>query len=246
LVAVSKTKPAALVAEAYALGQRHFGENYAQELLEKAPALPADVAWHFIGHLQTNKAAALVRGVPNLAMVESVDSERLATVLSRAVEREARPPLAVLVEVNVAGEASKYGVAPGAAVALATHVARACPHLQLRGLMTLGRAGDPTDAAFECLVGVRARVADALGVEPATLELSMGMSADFERAVRWGATNVRVGSDLFGARDAPPAAAAAAAAADAAPASTGAGPDATSARRASSSSSASSGAGAGH
>jgi pyridoxal phosphate enzyme (YggS family) len=205
LVAVSKTKPAAAVAEAYAAGQRDFGENYVQELLDKAPALPADVRWHFIGHLQSNKARALVEGVPGLAMVETVDSEKLASRLDAAAAGAGRPPLAVLVQINTSGEASKHGVAPADAPALAAHVAARCAHLRLAGLMTIGQP-DYTSRPenFERLAACRRAVAAATGLPEAGLELSMGMSGDFEAAIAMGATNVRVGSTIFGARQNPP------------------------------------------
>ena len=203
LVAVSKTKPAAAVQEGYDAGQRDFGENYVQELLDKAPVLPADIRWHFIGHLQSNKAKALVQGVPSLAIVETVDSAKLADKLDAAVAAVGRPPLAVFVQVNTSGEESKYGVDPGeACVSLAQHVATACPHLRLAGLMTIGMP-DYTSRPenFECLARCRAEVAAALGASEADLELSMGMSGDFENAVAMGSTNVRVGSTIFGARN---------------------------------------------
>ena len=113
-----------------------------QELLDKSPKLPGDIQWHFIGHLQSNKAKALVEGVPGLAMVETVDSERLANKLSGAAEAQGRPALPVMVQVNTSGEASKSGVEPGeACVALARHISESCPGLRLAGLMTIGMPG---------------------------------------------------------------------------------------------------------
>jgi hypothetical protein len=201
LVAVSKTKPVDDVRAAYDAGQRVFGENYVQELLDKAPALPADVAWHFIGHLQSNKAKALVEKVPGLACVETVDSEKLATKLDAAVAAAGRPPLRVLVQVNTSGEPSKHGVDPAAAPALAAHVAGACPHLALGGVMTIGQPDySSRPENFVCLAAVREAIAAQVGVPPDTLELSMGMSGDYEAAVEMGSTNVRVGSGVFGAR----------------------------------------------
>lgn len=206
LVAVSKTKPTAALAAAYAAGQRVFGENYVQELLDKAPAMPADVAWHFIGHLQSNKAKALVAGVPNLACVETVDSVKLADKLNDAAAAAGRgTPLAVLVQVNTSGEASKHGVAPADAPALAAHIATSCPGLAVKGLMTIGQP-DYTSRPenFTCLAATRDAVAAALAIPPSTLELSMGMSGDFEAAAEMGSTSVRVGSSIFGAREYPP------------------------------------------
>lgn len=201
LVAVSKTKPAELVQEAYNAGQRDFGENYVQELLDKAPHLPPDILWHFIGHLQSNKARALVEAVPNLAMVETVDSEKLASRLDVATEAVGRSPLRVMVQVNTSGEETKYGVEPGECVALARHIHEACKHLRLAGLMTIGQPDySSRPENFSCLAECRRQVAEALGVPESELELSMGMSGDFEQAVEMGSTNVRVGSTLFGAR----------------------------------------------
>ena len=248
VVAVSKTKPAEALAEAYAAGQRDFGENYVQELIDKAPLLPADVRWRFIGHLQSNKAKSLVAGVPGLAAVETVDSAKLADRLEAAVaavragEKGARvgvgaasgagpsaegagngggggapvasstSPLDVFVQVNTSGEESKHGVEPGqACVDLARHVRDRCPNLRLAGLMTIGQPDySSRPENFERLAACRAEVAAALGLDAGALEMSMGMSGDFEQAVEMGSTNVRVGSTIFGARDYSSAAAAAA------------------------------------
>ena len=202
LVAVSKTKPAAAVLEAYAAGQRHFGENYVQELVDKAPELPGDIAWHFIGHLQSNKAKVVAR-IPNLFVVESVDSAKLATALDRCVPRE-RAPLRVMVQVNTSGEDSKSGVEPSEATELVRFVASECPSLKVVGLMTIGRLGDVSPECFQCLASCRDSVLAAAiqGVPGADeFELSMGMSGDFELAIQWGSTNVRVGSTIFGDRD---------------------------------------------
>lgn len=203
LVAVSKTKPVEAVQEAYDAGHRTFGENYVQELLDKAPQLPKDIKWHFIGHLQSNKVKALVEGVPNLSMVETVDSAKLADRLDRAVAGAGRQePLSVAVQVNTSGEESKHGAEPADVVALAAHVARSCPHLRLAGLMTIGMPDySSRPENFECLEKCRDEVAAELGLNPGDLELSMGMSGDFEAAIAMGSTNVRVGSTIFGARD---------------------------------------------
>jgi PLP dependent protein len=203
LVAVSKTKPISAIQEAYDAGHRRFGENYAQELLEKAPALPRDIEWHFIGHLQSNKAKALLEGVPNLAMVETVDSEKLAKKLDTAAGAMNRPPLPVLVQVNTSGEESKFGVQPGEqCVSLARFIHAQCPNLRLAGLMTIGMPDySSRPENFECLAKCRRELALDLSIDEKSLELSMGMSGDFEAAVEMGSTNVRVGSTIFGARD---------------------------------------------
>ncbi|KAI7835585.1 hypothetical protein COHA_010507 [Chlorella ohadii] len=202
LVAVSKTKPVEAVQEAYDAGHRAFGENYVQELVEKAPQLPADISWHFIGHLQSNKVKALLEAVPNLSLLETVDSEKLANKLDSTVAALGRPPLAVFVQVNTSGEESKYGVEPQDCVALARHIQQGCSNLRLAGLMTIGMPDySSRPENFQCLSDCRKAVCEALGLAEADVELSMGMSGDFEQAVEMGSTNVRVGSTIFGARE---------------------------------------------
>lgn len=203
LVAVSKMKPAEAVRDAYEAGHRDFGENYIQELLAKAEpgVLPADVRWRFIGLLQSNKVKKLVEGVPNLVAVETVGSEKLARKLDGACEGAKREtPLDVFIQVDTSGEETKGGVTPGAeAVALGRHIAEGCPRLRLAGLMTIGAPGDA--GCFDTLAACRDEIAGALGLEAAALELSMGMSGDFEAAIERGSTSVRVGTSIFGARD---------------------------------------------
>lgn len=189
LVAVSKAHPAAAVREAYAAGQRHFGENYVQEWRAKMEALAdlPEIVWHFVGGLQTNKVKYLVGKV---ALVHAVDREELAREIAR---RSAQRGVAtrVLVEVNVAGEASKSGCAP-AEVPRLVEAVRALPGLELRGLMCIPPAeGDPRPH----FAAVR-RMRDALGLS----ELSMGMSGDYPVAIEEGATIVRVGTAIFGER----------------------------------------------
>jgi PLP dependent protein len=197
LVAVSKTQPPEAIREAYAAGQRDFGENYAQEWRDKAAAL-ADldaIAWHFIGALQTNKVKYLLpaeAAAPAAAWVHTVDRLALAEELSRrAARRGVR--LRVLLEVNVAAEASKAGATPQEVPALAERV-RALPGLELRGLMCIPPAeGDPRPH-FARLRALR----DGLGGD--LRDLSMGMSSDYAAAIAEGSTLVRVGTAIFGAR----------------------------------------------
>jgi PLP dependent protein len=199
LVAVSKTQPAEAVREAYAAGQRHFGENYAQEWRDKA-ALLADLdglVWHFIGALQTNKVKYLVGAAgaptaPRAAWIHTVDRLALAEELSKRSARRGTTTR-VLIEVNVAGEASKSGCAPGDVPALRDALAR-LPAIELRGLMCIPPAeGDPRPH-FARLRQLR----DALGGD--LPDLSMGMSGDYEAAIAEGSTIVRVGTAIFGAR----------------------------------------------
>jgi pyridoxal phosphate enzyme (YggS family) len=202
LVAVSKTKPSELIHDLYThCGQRKFGENYFQELLDKAAVLPGDIEWHFIGHLQSQKASKLVRSVPNLAVVETVDSLKLAGKLNSACEAANRTlPLSVFIQVDTSGEDTKSGVEPAEVEALVRAIQSECPKLIVKGLMTIGAPGDMS--CFHKLANVRKDlIASGLGwTQETDLALSMGMSGDFEEAIAVGATSVRVGSTIFGAR----------------------------------------------
>jgi len=196
LVAVSKTHAPEAIREAYAAGQRAFGESYAQELERKAAALEdlADLEWHFIGHLQSNKAKVVARVA---RMVHAVHSRDLAAELGKRAASAGRTPLAVLVEVKLSDEASKHGVAPSELAPLLDAIERDA-RLRLRGLMTMPPPDDPAAArrVFEELAALRAKHGG-----PSRLpDLSMGMTGDFEIAIACGATIVRVGTAIFGAR----------------------------------------------
>lgn len=205
LVAVSKTKPVSYIQALYDVGHRHFGENYFQELVEKSAELPSDICWHFIGHLQSQKAKQIVQKVPNLYLLETVDSIKLADKLNLArsnVAGEDALPLRIYVQINTSGEESKSGLMFGEDFApMFTHIKNNCPFLKIVGLMTIGETGD--SECFQRLVQCRDEAAAVLGVESGALELSMGMSGDFEEAIMAGSTSVRVGSSLFGARSYP-------------------------------------------
>ncbi len=197
VVAVSKARPPEAVRAAFAAGCRHFGESYAQEAAPKITAL-SDLAltWHFIGHLQSNKAREVAEGFD---WVHGVDRAKLAHALSRA-RPAARGPLNVCIQVNISGEATKGGVRPEEALALAREVAP-LPGLALRGLM--GMASPTAEPArqrgeFARLWEVFRAVREA-GIPVDTL--SMGMSDDFESAIAEGATMVRIGAAIFGPRE---------------------------------------------
>ncbi|MDD2132850.1 YggS family pyridoxal phosphate-dependent enzyme [Pseudomonas kurunegalensis] len=194
LLAVSKTKPASAIREVHAAGVRDFGENYLQEALTKQQALSdLPLIWHFIGPIQSNKTKAIAE---HFDWVHSVDRLKIAQRLS-----EQRPaglaPLNICLQVNVSGEDSKSGCAPADLPALAKAVA-ALPNLRLRGLMAIP---EPTDdraaqeAAFSSLRALQK------GLDLGLDTLSMGMSHDLEAAIAQGATWVRIGTALFGARD---------------------------------------------
>ena len=206
IVAVSKTKSVEDILTAYNGGQRNFGENYVAELKQKAsdPQLASlDIRWHFIGHLQSNKCNVLC-AVPNLFMVESVDSEHLATKLDGCVKRLELPsPLRVMIQINTSREDNKSGCHPDTCLQLVNHVITKCHNLQLCGLMTIGRSGHDYTAGpnpdFDCLLHCRSVVSKETGCND--LELSMGMSADYVEAIKAGSTCVRVGTGIFGARN---------------------------------------------
>jgi hypothetical protein len=195
LVAVSKGKSVEAIREAYAAGQRLFGENYAQELEEKAAALPdLSIEWHFIGHLQTNKAK-VVAGRAHV--VHTVHSRELAAELGKRTTAAGRPRLPVLVEVKLSDEASKHGVLPSALGALLDTIDHD-HRLRLRGLMTMPPIGEGiSKRIFEELAALRTRHGGASRLP----ELSMGMTGDFESAIACGATIVRVGTAIFGDRE---------------------------------------------
>ena len=188
-------------------GHRCFGENYAQELISKSADMPDDVSWHFIGPLQTNKATRLVTGVGlnKLACIETVSSLKLAAKLNRTVENlnegsDDKKKLGIYIQVNTSGEESKSGVSPGGELAeLVQQISEECNCLSIDGLMTIGTPGD--DSCFDLLRQCRDEIANVLNRNPNDLELSMGMSGDFEVAIAKGATSVRVGSTIFGDRD---------------------------------------------
>ncbi|RHZ52850.1 hypothetical protein CDV55_101378 [Aspergillus turcosus] len=216
LIAVSKLKPAADILALHnpPTNHLHFGENYVQELLEKSKLLPASIRWHFIGGLQSNKCVALARDVRGLWAVESVDSEKKASLLDRGwgerSENSHEDRLRVFVQVNTSGEENKAGVDPvTGAVPLARFIREKCPRLRLQGLMTIGaiarsKATTPEteNEDFVCLRETRDRIVRELGLQgaDAELELSMGMSEDFEGAIKLGSDEVRVGTTIFGQR----------------------------------------------
>ena len=199
LIAVSKTKPSDNIQELYdTCGQRKFGENYFQELVEKAETLPSDIEWHFIGHLQSAKASKLVRCVPNLAVVETLDSLKLANKLNAGCEAANRESLDVYIQIDTSGEETKSGIDISELHSFVDALKSDCPRLNIKGLMTIGAPGD--SSCFAKLASARILLADLLSIKESDLALSMGMSGDFEEAILHGATSVRIGSTIFGPR----------------------------------------------
>jgi pyridoxal phosphate enzyme (YggS family) len=197
LVAVTKTVPSAIIRQAYDAGIRHFGENRVQEAVGKIAALDLPGAqWELIGTLQRNKARA---AVAHFARVHSIASRALAEEIERRAAELGRV-VPVLIQVNVAGEATKHGVAPAEALPLARRVA-ALQHLRGTGLMTIAPATEDPEAVrpiFRRLRELRDQIRDALGDD--WRDLSMGMTDDFPVAIAEGATLVRIGRAIFGAR----------------------------------------------
>ena len=195
LVAVSKFKPVEAIREAYEAGQRSFGENRPQELAAKAPQLPADIVWHFIGHLQTNKVKMVV---PYAHLIHSVDSERLLAEIDKTA-RAAGKVMDCLLEIHIAEEQTKQGFTPDEAVALAKEAGR-YPNIRLRGVMGMATFTDDREQVRREFRSLKA-VSERLSFLPGCDTVSMGMSGDWPIAVEEGTTIVRIGTAIFGKRN---------------------------------------------
>ena len=195
LVAVSKFKPVEAIREAYEAGQRSFGENRPQELAAKAPQLPADIVWHFIGHLQTNKVKMVV---PYAHLIHSVDSERLLAEIDKAA-RAAGKVMDCLLEIHIAEEQTKQGFTPDEAVALAKEAGR-YPNIRLRGVMGMATFTNDREQVRREFRSLKA-VSERLSFLPGCDTVSMGMSGDWPIAVEEGTTIVRIGTAIFGKRN---------------------------------------------
>jgi pyridoxal phosphate enzyme (YggS family) len=199
LLAVSKTKPVSAIEEAYACGQRAFGENYAQELLDKAEDLKhLDIEWHYIGPLQSNKTRIIAE---HADWMHSIDREKIARRISD--QRPASlPPLNICLQVNISGEESKSGVSPKDLPELARSVSN-LPGISLRGIMTLPAPCSDFDEQRAAFARVKS-LFDQLNEQGLEMDtLSMGMTGDLEAAIAEGSTIVRIGTAIFGARDYP-------------------------------------------
>jgi len=196
LIAVSKTKPAAAITEAFQAGQRAFGENYVQELVSKATELHQldGIEWHFIGPIQSNKTKDIAL---HADWVHSIDRLKIAERLSAQRPLD-KAPLQVLLQVNISAEESKSGISPNELFALADTVAK-LPQLQLKGLMAIPEPGNSA-AAFEQMQKLSLQLQQQY---PDAKELSMGMSDDWQDALRFGSTMIRLGTAIFGARGIP-------------------------------------------
>ncbi len=199
LIAVSKTKPVSMLKEAYDAGCRDFGENKVQEIMDKYDKLPGDIRWHMIGHLQTNKVKYIIDKV---YMIHSVDSTKLADVISKEAVKHG-VTMKILLEVNVAGEDSKFGTASDEACKLWEYAA-ALPGIEVCGLMTVAPYTDDPETNRQYFVVLhdlavdisRKRKDNDIGIY-----LSMGMTGDYAVAIEEGASFVRVGTGIFGERN---------------------------------------------
>jgi len=201
LVAVSKTKPPEVIMEAYHAGQRVFGENKAQELAAKAACLPADIRWHFIGHLQTNKVRMVV---PLVAVIQSVDSLKLLKTIDREA-REAGRVIPCLLEFRIAAEETKYGLTPEEGESLLhSEEFRQMRHVQIAGVMGMATfTGDMEQVRgeFRALRNIFTHLKTLFFPgDPRFREISMGMSADYPIAMEEGSTMIRLGTTLFSER----------------------------------------------
>ncbi len=199
LVAVSKTKPFPALQEAYDCGCRDFGENKVQELAEKYEALPKDIRWHMIGHLQRNKVKYIVDKV---FLIHSVDSLRLAQEIEKEAAKLGRT-VNILIEVNVAGEESKFGVRAEDTFTLVEEIAK-MPHIRVKGLMTIAPYVTDAEENRSVFAQLKKIYVDIIhkNIDNVFMEeLSMGMTGDYEVAITEGATYIRVGTGIFGERD---------------------------------------------
>lgn len=200
LVAVSKFHPAEAVLEAYAAGQRLFGESRAQELTAEAATLPADIRWHFIGHLQTNKVKPVVAAA---SLIESIDSERLLMAVDREAERQGKR-MDVLLQVHVAREETKFGFSPEELLDLIRRrVFENLKAVHICGLMAMASNTDDTDRVRDDFMKVAALRDEVMRIAPDLRGfdiLSMGMSHDYMTAIECGSNMVRVGTAIFGER----------------------------------------------
>ncbi|XP_065319646.1 pyridoxal phosphate homeostasis protein-like isoform X2 [Gordionus sp. m RMFG-2023] len=206
MIAASKTKPVEDIIEAYKCGQRDFGENY---ILNDCK----EIKWHFIGHLQKNKVNKLI-SVPNLYMIQTIHSQALASQVNNALSKLSTKmsgdnKLKILIQVNTSGEQEKNGLDPDKVSPLVKFIMAECLNLQFKGLMTIGMLDasqhghtiDNPNPDFLTLIKCREDVSRECGLKIEDMELSMGMSQDFEHAIEMGATYVRIGTIIFGERN---------------------------------------------
>jgi len=198
LIAVSKLQPVESIQEAYNCGHRDFGENYVDELVQKSQVLPQDIKWHMIGHVQSNKINKLLT-IPNLYCIHTIDSINLANKLQLKLYQISRD-LEYFLQINTSGEATKAGVRPENSKDLLHHISLNCTNLKFKGLMTIGERGNSED--FLILNQVRLELSSHFSLPTHSIELSMGMSGDYEEALIHNSNYIRIGTSIFGERKA--------------------------------------------
>ncbi|CAF3333169.1 unnamed protein product [Rotaria socialis] len=207
LIAISKTKAVEDIIELYRAGQRYFGENYVEELEKKSNnqlirSQCPDIRWHFVGHLQRKKVPKILTRVPNLDCIQTVDTIDLANRLNLNLQQQSRN-LNILLQINTSNEKQKYGIDSKQFLSLYDYIKINCPLLVCQGLMTIGSLNNvqtQSDQDFHALIKCRDELCAKYNYNIKDIEISMGMSHDYERAIQMGSTIVRVGSSIFGAR----------------------------------------------
>ncbi|KAG0686393.1 hypothetical protein C6P40_004232, partial [Pichia californica] len=210
LICVSKLHPASDIKALYDVGYREFGENYVQELIEKAKILPNDIKWHFIGGLQSNKCKDLTKNISNLYIIETIDSIKKAKKLNDSRKQiiddnNSNNKIKVLIQVNTSGEIQKSGCQPGDELnELVKYIINECEFVEFDGLMTIGSYlishSEGDNKEFSLLYKLRDELVEEFQLNRDDLQLSMGMSGDYKQAIKQGSTSVRVGSSIFGSR----------------------------------------------
>jgi len=194
LLVVSKTRSIEQILNLYNEGQRDFGENYLNELIEKSQKLPADINWYMIGHLQTNKVKRIL-SVPNLHTIESVDSIKLAKELNNYCHKLERNQLNIYLQINISNEPSKSGVLQEEVSALYEEIVKECDLLKIKGIMSLGEIGNTKQ--FEAMKEIKLTLCKNFNLNKEEVILSIGTSDDFEKAIEYGSNEVRIGGLLF-------------------------------------------------
>jgi len=194
LLVVSKTRSIEQILNLYNQGQRDFGENYLNEIIEKSQKLPADINWYMIGHLQTNKVKKLLT-VPNLFAIESVDSLKLAKELNDQCQKIDRKILNIYLQINISWEDTKSGIKPDGVISLYDDIKKECDRLRIRGIMSLGEIGNTKQ--FEEMYDIKLKICNEYNLNQHEFVLSLGTSDDYEKAIVYGSNEVRIGGLLF-------------------------------------------------
>jgi len=192
---VSKRRPVEQILEIYNQGQRDFGENYVAELIEKSEKLPADINWHLIGHLQTNKCKKLLSSVKNLKVIESVDSFKLAEEIHKQCEKLDIEKMNVYLQVNISNEESKSGLKYDDVLPLYEQISKNLDRVCVAGLMSLGDIGN--EEQFKKMYELKIKISEMFNIEKDKFVLSLGTSDDYVEAIKCGSNEIRIGGLIF-------------------------------------------------